>query len=274
MKNKTKKILTGACLGLVGMGCLAGCSMNEEQQATLNKVVDKADEVLSLVEKQNKELTFSEAVRLYEFAETKLLVNLDNSWDNLRIKIHQETTEDILEIGNVMDCEYHLFKKGDGRRVAYYSYFTQSDKLQQESSEVGGYIDDSESSSDYIKEGYVYVSDMLDFGEVKEENIVSVKINENNNYVISLVADIDLYSNVLYDGSLSSGELNCPVLVVCEISLEGQMISKRYVSIVDENAAYEYKDSVKYQEFDVKLTYEYNTLTEGEVQANITKINS
>ena len=30
MKNKTKKILAGACLGLVGMGCLAGCDKKQD----------------------------------------------------------------------------------------------------------------------------------------------------------------------------------------------------------------------------------------------------
>ena len=42
MKNKTKKILAGACLGLVGMGCLTGCNKentNNDLQSTYNLTV-------------------------------------------------------------------------------------------------------------------------------------------------------------------------------------------------------------------------------------------
>ena len=269
MNNKIKNILAGISLGIVGMGCLTGCSMSAEQQHALDKVVDKADEVVSLIEKQNKELTFAEAVRLYEYAKTKLLVNLDNRWDNLRIKIHQTTTENSLECGNVIDAEYHLFKKSDDKRVVYYTYSTTSDKNPERNhSEIAGYYDNTHSSSDYISEAYTYVSDLLDFGEVVEENIVNVETQENGNYLISLVANIDLYSNVMYDGSLNSGDLNTPVLIMCEINLEGDLVSKRYVTIVDENAAYEYRDT-KYQEFDITLNYEYDSLTEEEVQINL-----
>lgn len=271
MKNKTKKILAGACLGLVGMGALTGCAMSDEQKTALDKVVGKADEIISLIEKQNKELTFLEAVRLYEFAKTKLLVNYNNCWNNLRIKIHEETTEDMLECGNVMDCEYHLFKNAEGKRVAYYSYSTTSDKNPQiNHSETSGYVDDSESSSEYLKKVYECVSDMLDFNEVTEENIVNLETKENGNYLISVVAEIELYSDFMYNGKLSSS-LNVPTLIYIEITPNGQLVSKRYTSIIDEHVAGEFKE---HQEFDIILSYEYETLTENEVQENIANINS
>jgi len=39
MKDKTKKILAGACLGLVGMGCLTGCNKDNDLQSTYNLTV-------------------------------------------------------------------------------------------------------------------------------------------------------------------------------------------------------------------------------------------
>ncbi|MBQ7351557.1 MAG: hypothetical protein IJW59_01635 [Clostridia bacterium] len=43
--NKTKKIIAGACLGLVGMGCLAGCDskINIDQQALNNAITQTND---------------------------------------------------------------------------------------------------------------------------------------------------------------------------------------------------------------------------------------
>ena len=46
-----KKILAGACLGLVGAIGLTGCSMSEEQQKSLDLVTSKSDEIINLLEK-------------------------------------------------------------------------------------------------------------------------------------------------------------------------------------------------------------------------------
>ena len=50
MKNNTKKILAGICLGLVGMGCLTGCAMSDEQKAALDLVTEKTDKIVDLLE--------------------------------------------------------------------------------------------------------------------------------------------------------------------------------------------------------------------------------
>lgn len=52
MKNKTKKILATACLGLVGAGCLVGCDMNPED---LSKWEQKADSVIASLEETKQE---------------------------------------------------------------------------------------------------------------------------------------------------------------------------------------------------------------------------
>lgn len=46
MKNKTKKILAGACLGLAGMGCLTGCSemgFSESQVEKIESLIETGD---------------------------------------------------------------------------------------------------------------------------------------------------------------------------------------------------------------------------------------
>lgn len=275
MKNKTKKILAGACLGLFGIGLLTGCSkgITDEQQQALDKVIGKADEAIELIEKQNEKLTFVEAVKLYDYATTKLLVNSNNVWDNLKIKMRVETTGDFLEgSGNVSNFEYHLYKKNAGNRVAYGKFSKSSTSDPSVNSyELGELFDDSISSSDYVQESYRYIRDMLDFGEVTEENIVDVELTENSNYIISLVADIEFEGDVSFDLKISSGDLKVPTLVVCEITADGQMVSKKYVSIVDENAQFQDQDS-EYHEFECTLTYEYGSLTDTEVQENINAI--
>jgi hypothetical protein len=65
MKNKTKKILAGACLGFVGMGCLTGCAMSDEQKAALDLITEKSDAIVNLLEENmeynNKKLSKEEA---------------------------------------------------------------------------------------------------------------------------------------------------------------------------------------------------------------------
>lgn len=65
MKNKTKKIFAGAILGLVGVGCLTGCSMSAEQKAALDLITEKSDKIVNLLEDNmeynNKNLSKEEA---------------------------------------------------------------------------------------------------------------------------------------------------------------------------------------------------------------------
>lgn len=50
-KGKVKKILAGACLGLVGVGCLTGCDMSTED---MSKWESKADVLIETLEKTNE----------------------------------------------------------------------------------------------------------------------------------------------------------------------------------------------------------------------------
>ena len=67
MKNKTKKILAGACLGLVGMGCLAGCDkkqdyyeltvINDSQYGIISPILD--NETNSVTVDRGDDYTFT-----------------------------------------------------------------------------------------------------------------------------------------------------------------------------------------------------------------------
>ena len=65
MKNKTKKILAGLGLGLVGMSCLTGCTMTDDQKAALDLITEKSDQIINLLEENvkynNKNLSKEEA---------------------------------------------------------------------------------------------------------------------------------------------------------------------------------------------------------------------
>lgn len=68
MKNKSKKILAGIGLALVGAGCLTGCSMSDEQKKALDLVTEKSDEIISLLEEnmkyENTQLSKQEAYEM------------------------------------------------------------------------------------------------------------------------------------------------------------------------------------------------------------------
>ena len=277
MKNKSKKILAGLGVGLTLAGSglfMTGCSMSEEQENALNSIVGKADQLIEVIEKTNQKLTREEAINLYEYAKTKLLVNKDNIWNNLRIKIDVKTSENWEDVGDVINCEYHLFKKLDGKRLGYYTYKTHSTELNADSEEISGYFDDSASKSDYIAEVYNVVSDMMDFNEVDLDNIITIEESESGNYIMTLCSEIEFAStNFLPEGFTIA--LECPTIIVCEITKEGVLVSKRYTNILDDDGkdkgAGEYTPN--YREFDCTITYLYDSLTESEVDGYIAKIN-
>ena len=76
MKKKTRNILAGTCLGIVGMGCLTGCSMSAEQQTALDLITDKADEIVDLLEKN---MEFNNTKLTKEEAAEKILLARNNA---------------------------------------------------------------------------------------------------------------------------------------------------------------------------------------------------
>jgi hypothetical protein len=83
MKNKGKKILAAACLGLVGAGCLTGCAMSDEQKAALDLVTEKTDEIITLIEDNmeynNQKLSKEAAFDMFRQARLRSSYLLDES---------------------------------------------------------------------------------------------------------------------------------------------------------------------------------------------------
>ena len=66
MKSRTKKILAGIGLGIIGMGCLTGCSLTDDQQKALDLLSGKSDNIVSLLE-NNMELESSELSKVVAY---------------------------------------------------------------------------------------------------------------------------------------------------------------------------------------------------------------
>ena len=145
MKRNGKKLLAGVGLALVGGMTLAGCGMTEEQQAALDKVVDKADEIIELVDSnmsmQNAKLSKEEAAEKIMLARNYWLsknlqmkvyfddVNYSGLYDKVassrRVTVHYLKDEGVLRfvnIGRDQDEYDACYEKYDYKNDVYYSY--------------------------------------------------------------------------------------------------------------------------------------------------------
>ena len=114
MKNTTKKILVGACLGLVGMGCLTGCDMSAEE---LSKWEQKADTVIEKLDNTNE--TTKESNILLEQQLNKLskqeaydiLSNANTNMKLLHIRNMPYMYEERRFYPNVINDDDHFFRQ-------------------------------------------------------------------------------------------------------------------------------------------------------------------
>lgn len=133
MKNKTKKILAGACLGVVGAGLLTGCSMTDSQKVALDLITDKTDEIISLLEEnmelQNAQLSKTDAVELVVLAQTKLKLN---KYNELYMKTTSTAYDGFFEkkTGNAQsNAPYVYYKKTDDMKYVALCDFDGSIKI-------------------------------------------------------------------------------------------------------------------------------------------------
>lgn len=72
MNKKTKMLFAGACMGLVGFGCLTGCSLTDEQTKAINLVTEKSDAIITLLEENmdynNKKMSKEDAIEKIHLA--------------------------------------------------------------------------------------------------------------------------------------------------------------------------------------------------------------
>ena len=101
MKNTTKKILAGACLGLVGLGCLTGCDMSSED---MSKWEQKADAVIEKLDNTNE--TTKESNILLEQQLSKL--SKQEAYDFFIKKGHIEKADNVLAVNNLTVSLYEF----------------------------------------------------------------------------------------------------------------------------------------------------------------------
>ena len=270
MKNKSKKILAGIGIGVMGALALTGCSMSDEQQAALDKVVGKVDKVIELVENQNRELSHAEAIRLYEFAKTRLLVNKDNVWDNMKMTISQDSNEED-HYGKVRG-EQHFYTFANGKRVCYGKTSVDSgtdyiggwfsevipEEPEDENQGVVGTITSSVTYSCYVSR---YATSIIEEIDITEDDIVDCKILDNGNYHIT-ASLVDYDNNGTPENT--SDDLKHYVLIEIEVTADGYLVSHTSNVLISHPTA-----SFDKYVLTTAVKYEYGTLNDTIVQSNI-----
>jgi len=193
MKNNTKKILAGICLGLIGIGCLTGCDMSAEDMSkweqkadTLIEKLDKANETTkesnTLLENQLNNLTKQEAYDILRSA------NNNMKWLNLGdipylITTNKENSVLVIPTPNDIVIQY-FYENND-------SYFHKLDYENEETSYIYEIMDNEEVV--YELEDYLNARSNL-AKETDEslpnfyiENILSYEFDENGVYTFELI---------------------------------------------------------------------------------------
>jgi len=273
MKDKMKKIMAGVGMGLTlaGSGMLmTGCTMTAEQQAALDNVVGKTDQIVELLDKQSKQLSQSEALRLYEYAKTRLLVNKDNVWDNLKTSFSQDTSEE--GYYDTVEGYSHFFKFANGKRVLY-----SANSVDGEEGLISGYFDEVvEKEESNGGDGYQtlteiktytylasnYATTIINMIDISEEDIVDCEILENGNYKITA-------SLIVCENQGSNNAIEYPCLITIELAENGYLISYNCLTLMEDD----FNNSIAGDKYvlSTNVKYEYGALTEAEVQAKIDK---
>ena len=274
MKEKSKKIMAGLGIGLAlaSGGMLTGCSMSDEQQAALDSVIDKTDQIVELLDKQSKTLSQAEALRLYEFARTRLLVNKDNVWDNLKMIINQDSNE--VDHYDTVFGEQVFYKFADGKRVAYGKTGTPTNPGQ-----IGGWFEEvvskNNSESQQPSDGYqtitqiaatysyyasTYTTSGISEFDITEEDIVDCKILDNGNYYVT--------ASLMIEETHGGQTISYPFLMEVELTADGYLVEYLATAKIP-NGGSSLADSVDQYILTTSIKYQYGVLTDAEVQANI-----
>lgn len=219
MKEKTKKMIAGLGIGLAlsGAGLLTGCTdvkLTQEQTDKILTVVDNSDkfmnDTMDLLNKSNKKLNKSEAYDLLRIVGAKAKLNVNGYFDNVRLTFTSK--------GNILgglDCVEFLnydnnghfaivsYDKdwGDNYRLEYAYVKKDGDSEVEKMVRYSTFeiINDNviDSQENIIEEDYNYAHSTLysllplfAFVEdlnIKEEDVVSVVVNEKGNYVIDVL---------------------------------------------------------------------------------------
>ncbi|MBQ7351297.1 MAG: hypothetical protein IJW59_00305 [Clostridia bacterium] len=254
MKNKTKKILAGACLGLVGMGAMTGCSvkLTESQRDKIMSVVENSDtfmdESLDLLKESNEKLDKESAFGLLRLAIKRLGTNAQDIFDNLKINV--VTDWDATDGYFGMKFNINYFKDSNGKHYFYTAKgdgtvtdIIYSEGLNDVVTVVKG--EQCTNTQNYItnvnKFGFYFFAK----GEIELDNIVNYSNLENGNYCITYFSQTE----------------NEEVLNFAEINKDGYLIKVTSELLADDGDE-NYITTLDY-------TFEYGILEESGVLALI-----
>lgn len=249
MKEKTKKIMAGVGIGLAlaGSGMLmTGCTnvLSQTQMDKIMTVVDNSDkfmeETLDLLQENNRILDSKQAMKLYEYSMNKLHLNKDNVWNNLKISFKYDGTD------GKHNYETHYFKLANGNNVLYNI----------DEGEVSGYISSETSKEKFNESAYKSCTGMIEgmYSLFSEDEIVDVEIAENGNY--RLIVSTTSFMNMQ----------DTEAIITIEITQDGDLQTVLYNAIAK-------MGNFGYAIQNVFGKYEYNVLSETQVQANIDDYN-
>lgn len=191
MKNKTKKILAGLGLSIVGMGALTGCSLTGDQQAALDLITDKADEIVNLLEKNmefnNTKLTKEEAAEKILLARNNAEQGLFNEFEMVMTQANYTGILDKkLESGTGTFIR-KLRVDGQKKTAAFFyneeiSQIVYSDFENNEHKEYSSYLGETWQDRDYDSYDFDVSEDFLSNiypATITAEDIMDIQVLEN-----------------------------------------------------------------------------------------------
>ena len=210
MKSKTKKILAGACLGIVGMGCLTGCSMSDEQKAALDLITDKSDEIVNLLEEnlnfQNTQLSKQEAYEMivlssnaFEFGFINK-VQINHTYKNYYgyFEDLKDSEINVIDYSNTNNIKYLNQKFVDGNDVRYNYYLADHENNIYLLWNGEDYEETFEENSPEVTIGSSignFVNSLIDISTFTSDNVYGVDILEDGTYNFSVLVDDEPYTS-------------------------------------------------------------------------------
>ena len=262
MKNKTKKLLTGVCLSIVGAGCLAGCSMSDEQKAALDLITEKSDAIVNLLEENmqlnNNKLSKEEAYEKILIAVNRIVIgNIDQLHISQECYDYYGVFDGIEESAGNGKSDVYFRKNGDEKFIVtskndningitlsnfstnkHYSWETGQTNLQER----------TYSHDDFLLSRYDLSQD-ADLGSIAPEDIYDIVINK------------DSYDfKVLYISEAEKGVMEISV------SKTGYLLQVKYESL--EKSGLE----GNYNAYKVNIKYSYDNIDFSVVDSKIASL--
>ena len=269
MKNKTKKILAGLGLGLVGMGCLTGCSMNDEQLSAINGITEKADNIIELLEQNvnynNNQLSKAEAAE-------KILLGRNNwklmNFNELEFTIKQVQYDGLFDKATAsytsdFDTPFRwlyrskdntkVFAKGEGTQI---EGITVSDFAEDEHKIWRAQTDTTLVDREYDTEDFILQLDILGqigISTIGADDVKDIKVTETGYEFKVLMGEDNEYTTTTQE-------------VVFNVSKEG------YITSFTAKVLLYTKSTDKYESLLAECTYKYSGVDFTALDAKIASL--